>query len=62
MNGNAGAGHIAPVLASLLEEQGQQLDFLLDEGMSVMQVWSLEKFLLQTCSDMRGWGWGGGGG
>jgi hypothetical protein len=38
VNGNAGAGQIAPVLEGQLQQNQETLDFLLDEGMFVMQV------------------------
>ncbi len=41
VNGNAGAGQIAPVLEGQLHQNQETLDFLLDEGMFVMQVVSL---------------------
>lgn len=37
VNGGGGAGHMAPLLADMLQEHGETLDFLLDEGMFVMQ-------------------------
>ena len=37
IGGNHGAGHIAKRLESILNENEEQLDFLLDEGMTVMQ-------------------------
>jgi len=37
VSGHAGAGHIAVELEQMLEEKGEKLDFLLDEGMFVMQ-------------------------
>ena len=36
VGGKAGAGTIAPVLAGLLDQHGEQLEFILDEGMFVM--------------------------
>jgi hypothetical protein len=41
VNGNAGAGQIAPLLEGQLQQNQETLDFLLDEGMFVMQVVSL---------------------
>jgi hypothetical protein len=38
VNGNAGAGQIAPLLEGQLQQNQETLDFLLDEGMFVMQV------------------------
>ena len=38
VGGAQGAGHIAARLGALLQEHGETLDFLLDEGMTVMQV------------------------
>ena len=37
VGGAQGAGHIAARLGALLQEHGETLDFLLDEGMTVMQ-------------------------
>jgi carboxypeptidase PM20D1 len=37
VSGHAGAGHIAVELGADLQRRGEQLDFLLDEGMFVMQ-------------------------
>jgi len=37
VSGHSGAGEIAKVLKGLLEENNEKLDFLLDEGMFVMQ-------------------------
>ena len=37
VSGHGGAGEIAKVLKGLLEENNEKLDFLLDEGMFVMQ-------------------------
>ena len=39
MSGNAGAGVVAVELTKQLEIRGEKLDFILDEGMFVMQVW-----------------------
>ena len=38
VGGEAGAGHIATRLGPLLQHHGETLDFLLDEGMVVLQV------------------------
>ena len=38
VGGEAGAGHIAARLGPLLQHHGETLDFLLDEGMVVLQV------------------------
>ena len=38
VGGAQGAGHIAARLGALLQEHGETLDWLLDEGMTVMQV------------------------
>ena len=38
VGGEAGAGHIAARLEPLLQQHGETLDFLLDEGMVVLQV------------------------
>ena len=38
VGGDEGAGHISKRLEELLEENDEKLDFLLDEGMTVMQV------------------------
>ena len=37
IGGHQGAGHIAPLLETMLNENDEELDFLLDEGMTVMQ-------------------------
>ena len=37
ISGKEGAAHIAPVLEKMLHENNEELDFLLDEGMTVMQ-------------------------
>ena len=38
VGGAQGAGHIAARLGALLQQHGETLDWLLDEGMTVMQV------------------------
>ena len=38
MSGFAGAGHVSTHLEKMLQEREEHLDFLLDEGMFVMQV------------------------
>ena len=37
ISGHQGAAYIAPVLENMLSENNEELDFLLDEGMTVMQ-------------------------
>ena len=37
ISGHQGAGHIAPLLEEKLTENDEKLDFLLDEGMMVME-------------------------
>ena len=37
ISGYQGAGHIAPILQKKLSENDEKLDFILDEGMMVMQ-------------------------
>ena len=38
VSGHAGAGHVAADLERMLQQREERLDFLLDEGMFVMQV------------------------
>ena len=38
VSGHAGAGHVAVDLEKMLQQREERLDFLLDEGMFVMQV------------------------
>ena len=38
VSGHAGAGHVAADLEKMLQQREERLDFLLDEGMFVMQV------------------------
>ena len=38
MSGFAGAGHVSVDLEKMLQQREEHLDFLLDEGMFVMQV------------------------
>ena len=38
VSGFAGAGHVSVELEKMLQQREEQLDFLLDEGMFVMQV------------------------
>ena len=41
VSGFAGAGHVSVELKKMLQQREERLDFLLDEGMFVMQVKSL---------------------
>ena len=38
VSGHAGAGHVAADLEKMLQQREERLDFLLDEGVFVMQV------------------------
>ena len=47
VSGFAGAGHVSAHLEKMLQQRNEKLDFLLDEGMFVMQVkdWCQRYFL-----------------
>lgn len=53
VSGFAGAGHVSVELEKMLQQREERLDFLLDEGMFVMQV-KVTLSLLTTCSVMQG--------
>ena len=52
MSGFAGAGHVSVDLEKMLQQREEHLDFLLDEGMFVMQVKILS--LVTTFSVVQG--------
>ena len=60
VGGAQGAGHIAARLGALLQQHGETLDWLLDEGMTVMQVrvkyfsGCIQISLVHVCNNLQG--------